>query len=122
VKLMSSAMFVIAIAACAVEPAPERETSSAISSDESDYGGVADCGTKDTPPCPMDAVSAPQGGVRECGTSSTPPCPAPASSPQYGGLPQCGTPNTPPCPIAPAPLPAEWQACGTKDTPPCPSS
>ena len=92
-KLVRTAMCAMAIAACAAEPAIEQETPvMAQAIDESHHGGVADCGTKDTPPCPLDAVSPP------------------------GGPPQCGTIDTPQCPAT------EWQTCGTKDTPPCPSS
>lgn len=101
-KLVMS-VFAMVIAACAVEPTAEQETSVMTTSiGESHDGGVADCGTKcgtlDTPQCP--ASTARQTKWQTCGTKDTPPCPmAPVSAPQ-GGPPQCGTPGMLPCPIA----------------------
>lgn len=120
VKLVISVL-AIAIAACAVEPTTEQETSGmAPSIDESHDGGVADCGTKDTPLCPMAPVPAPQGEPRQCGTLDTPPCPAPTA--RQAEWQTCGTKDTPPCPMAPVSAPQGGPSqCGTPETPPCPA-
>jgi hypothetical protein len=80
----------------------------------SEYGGPPQCGTSNTPPCPIALETEP----KACGTDTTPPCFLVGAR---DALSRCGTISTPPCPGTTVPgLEGGVANCGTPTTPPCP--